>query len=200
MPDSATPIAAATELVTAVPDALATPTISLSGPVDDGMLNTWVGAFSRAVAGSTPLVLALSTTGGDAEIGRRIADDVRLFRDQTGRRALFLGKTMIYSAGATIMGGFLRDDRWLTRDAMIMVHGRKLSKQINYESALRSERPGVEALLAEIDAGIRMESVEFAKFIQGSDVSIEEIQRRTLGNWYIPADVALERRLIAGIL
>lgn len=182
------------------PAALKTPTISLAGAVNDAMLSVWIESFGRACAGSTPLVLALSTTGGDAEIGRRIADDVRLFRDQTRRQALFLSKTMIYSAGATIMGGFLKADRWLTRDAMVMVHGRKLSKEIRYERTLRAERRGVEALLAEIEAGIALETLEFAKFIEGSDIAADEIRERTIGDWYIPADEALRRGLIAGVV
>lgn len=183
-----------------IPIALRTPTVSLHGPVDDDMMDCWIAPFAKACSGSGPLVVELSTTGGDAEIGRRIADDVRLFRDQTGRQALFLGKTMIYSAGATILGGFLKSERWLTRDAMIMVHGRKLAKCINYEKALRAERPGVEALLAEIDAGIALERIEFAKLIEGSDITRGEIEARTIGDWYITAAEALDRGLIAGVV
>jgi hypothetical protein len=183
-----------------IPTALLTPTVSLHGPVDDDMLDRWITPFARACSGSGPLVVELSTTGGDAEIGRRIADDVRLFRDQTGRPALFLGKTMIYSAGATILGGFLKSDRWLTRDAMIMVHGRKLAKCVTYEKALRAERPGVDALLAEIDAGIALERSEFAKLIEGSDITRDEIEARTIGNWYITAADALSRGLVAGVV
>jgi ATP-dependent protease ClpP protease subunit len=182
------------------PAALLTPTVSLHGPVDDDMLSAWIDALRTAWAGDGPLVLELSTTGGDAEIGRRIADDARLYRERTGRPALFLGKTMIYSAGATIMGGFLRTDRWLSVDAVVMVHGRKLSKCLTYEKALRAERVGVQALLEEIDAGIALERVEFAKFIDGSDVTLEEIDSRTLGDWYITAAEALKRGLIAGLL
>ncbi|MGZ9098361.1 MAG: hypothetical protein ACXW3O_01540 [Brevundimonas sp.] len=107
---------------------------------------------------------------------------------------------MIYSAGATIMGGFLCTERWLTRDAVVMVHGRKLSKCMNFDRSLRAERTGVEALLAQIDDGIRIERVELAKFIRASHVTLEEIEERTAGDWYIPADEALERGLIAGVI
>lgn len=184
----------------AAPVELTSPAISLHGSVDDDMLTAWLEGLGKARAGSGPLTLELTTTGGDAETGRRIADDVRLFREQTGRRALFLGKTAIYSAGATIMGGFLKADRWLTRDAVVMVHGRKLDKCLDHKGALRAERAGVAALLEEIDAGIAMERVEFAKFIEGSDIDQEEIERRTLGDWYIPAEDALRRGLIAGLV
>lgn len=183
---------------TTPPPELALPNVRLHGPVDDAMLDRWLDQTAALPAG-TPLVLELSTTGGDAEVGRRIADDARLIRE-AGRTTWFLGKTMIYSAGATVMGGFPRANRWLSRDAMLMVHGRKLSKCLNFEGALRTERPGVEALLGEIDSGLRIERVEFLKLIEGSSVTLEELERETLGDWYIPADVALARGLIAGVI
>lgn len=192
--DDVAPSAGAAEQIS-----LATPNVCLHGEVNEAMLSQWIELTLPLRGGRGPLVLELSTVGGDAEVGRRIADDVRLLRE-AGCATRFVGKTMIYSAGATIMGGFLRSERWLTRDAVIMVHGRKLSKSLNFENALRTERPGVEALLAEIDQGIEIERVEFAKFIKGSDVAMDEIERRTIANWYIPADEALKRGLIAGIL
>ena len=181
------------------PADLAAPNVRLYGQVNDEMLGRWIEQTAPLRDGSAPLVLELSTVGGDAEVGRRIADDVRLLRD-AGVSTRFVGKTMIYSAGATIMGGFLKADRWLSPDAVVMVHGRKLSKCLKLDGSLRSERAGVEALLAEIDDGIRIERVEFAKFIEGSDVTLDEIDRQTVGNWYISAEDALKRCLIAGII
>lgn len=179
--------------------ALTKPNVSLHGTVDDAMLSRWLELTLPLRDSRQPLVLELSTVGGDAEVGRRIADDVRLLRE-AGSSTHFVGRTMVYSAGATIMGGFRRAERWLTRDAVVMVHGRKLSKCLNFEKTLRAERPGVEALLAEIDRGISIERVEFAKFIEGSDVTMDEIESQTIGDWYISADEALKRGLIAGIL
>jgi hypothetical protein len=68
------------------------------------------------------------------------------------------------------------------------------------QEGVAGRTPGVEALLAKIDEGIRIERVEFAKLIEGSDVTLEEIDGQTIGNWYIPADEALHRGLIAEIL
>lgn len=179
--------------------ALLRPNVCLHGEVNEAMLARWIELTLPLRDGEGSLLLELSTTGGDAEVGRRIAEDVRLLRE-AGGVVRFLGKTVVYSAGATIMGGFLRGERWLSRDAVVMVHGRKLSKSLTFEKALRAERPGVEALLAEIDQGILIERREFAKFIEGSDITLEEIERRTIANWYLSAEEALERGLIAGIL
>ena len=179
--------------------ALVTPNVCLHGEVNEAMLARWIELTLPLRGGKGPLILELSTVGGDAEVGRRIADDVRLLRE-AGSSVRFVGKTVVYSAGATIMGGFLRAERWLARDAVVMIHGRKLSKSLTFEKALRAERPGVEALLAEIDQGIRIERVEFGKIIEGSDITMEEIEARTIANWYLSAEEALKRRLIAGIL
>jgi len=179
--------------------ALATPNVCLHGEVNDAMLSRWIELTLPLRGGKGPLVLELTTVGGDAEVGRRIADDVRLLRE-AGSSVRFVGKTAVYSAGATIMGAFLRTERWLARDAVVMVHGRKLSKSLTFGNALRAERPGVEALLAEIDQGIRIERVEFGKFIEGSDITMEEIEGQTIANWYLSAEDALKRGLIAGIL
>lgn len=177
-----------------------TPTVSLHGAVDDGMLAVWLDALAKARTGSEPLVLELSTTGGDAEVGRRIAEDVRLFRERTGRRALFLGRTTVYSAGVTIMAGFPTGDRWLGRDAVLMIHGRKMQKELNIEGPLRSERRRVEALLAEIDEGLRIEREGFERLVEGSDITLEELERQTVGDWYLTAEAALERGLVAGLI
>lgn len=179
--------------------ALATPNVSLHGEVNEAMLARWIELTLPLRGGKGPLILELSTVGGDAEVGRRIADDVRLLRE-AGSSVRFVGKTAVYSAGATIMGGFLRAERWLARDAVVMIHGRKLSKSLTFEKALRAERPGVEALLAEIDQGIRIERIEFGKIIEGSDITMEEIEAQTIANWYLSAEEALKRGLIAGVL
>lgn len=176
------------------------PTVSLHGPVDDGMLSVWLDALATARNGTGALVLELSTTGGDAEVGRRMAEDVRLFRERTGRRALFLGRTTVYSAGVTIMAGFQRADRWLSKDAALMIHGRKLEKTLNIEGPLRFERPRVEALLAEIDEGLRIERAGFEQLIEGSDVAMEELEKQTVGDWYLTSEQALQRRLLAGLI
>ncbi|RZJ03206.1 MAG: peptidase S14 [Brevundimonas sp.] len=176
------------------------PTVSLHGPVDDGMLAMWISALAAARVGEGTLVLELSTTGGDADVGRRIADDVRLFQRQTGRRALFLGRATVYSAGATIMAGFAAPDRWLSVGTSLMIHGRKLSKCLNMDGPLRSERAKVEALLAEIDEGLVLERAGFLQLVEGSKLTIEQCELNTAGDWYLTADEALAQGLIGGIL
>jgi len=182
------------------PELSGKPTVSLHGAMDDALLAVWLDALARAQTEPGALVLELTTTGGDAEVGRRIAEDVRLFRERTGRRALFLGRTTVYSAGVTVMAGFPKADRWLGRDAVLMIHGRKLQKDLNIAGPLRSERGRVEALLAEIDEGLRIEREGFERLIEDSDVTLEELERQTIGDWYLTAEQALARGLVAGLI
>lgn len=182
------------------PELAATPTVSLHGAVDEGMLSVWLEALAKARNGSEALVLELGTTGGDADVGRRIAEDVRLFREQTGRRTLFLGRTTVYSAGVTVMAGFRQADRWLSRDTELLIHGRKLQRSLELNGPLRSERAKAEAVLAEIEDGLRLERAGFEQLIEGSDITLEELEGETVGDWYLSAQQALDRGLVAGLI
>lgn len=71
--------------------------IRLFGDVDDAMQSE----FFRQQADVTftkPLVMEISTPGGNADTGRRIAQEVRMWRD-AGADVYYLGKTFVYSAG-----------------------------------------------------------------------------------------------------
>lgn len=186
--------------MTEPPSDLLTPHVRLYGSVDDAMLSSFLEQMDAARDQSGPIVVELSTRGGDADVGRRIAADIRLLRERTGRAALFFGKTTVYSAGATIMSGFRREDRWMDRHAVLMVHCRKLAKTLDLSNFLASERPRVEALLAEIDLGLRVQTWDFKALIEGSDVKLEELEQCAMENWYIDADEALRRGLIAGVI
>lgn len=186
--------------MTTPPDALFNPQIRLNGDVNDDLFAAFNDQFLAAADGPDPIVMELTTVGGDADVGRRIAADIRLFRERTGRNPLFFGKTTVFSAGATIMAGFRRDDRWMDRHGVLMVHCRKLTKTLELSNFLKSERPRVEALLAEIDLGIKVQTWGFEELIAGSDIELEELEERAAENWYLTAEQALQRGLIAGVV
>ena len=182
------------------PDALFAPQVRLNGEVNDAMFAAFQDQLQAAVSRPDPIVVELTTMGGDADVGRRIAADIRLFREHTGRNPLFFGKTTVFSAGATIMAGFRREDRWLDRHGVLMVHCRKLAKTLELSNFLKAERPRVEALLAEIDIGIQVQTWGFEELIAGSDVALDELEEKAAENWYLTADQALQRGLIAGVV
>jgi len=186
--------------ITRTPAELAAPQVRLNGPVDEAMLRTFLDAMAAAEGGEGPLVLELTTNGGDADVGRRIATDVRLFRERTGRRTIFLGKAIVYSAGVTILSAFPQKDRWLAHGTMLLIHCRQLNRQLQLEGPLKVARLRVEALLEEIDAGLEVEEADFDALVAGSRVPISELVERAQSGWYVRADEALERKLVAGLV
>jgi hypothetical protein len=55
-------------------------------------------------------------------------------------------------------------------------------------------------MIADIDHGLRLEEQGFAELIAGANVDAEEIARRAYGGWYLSAEEALNRGLVAGLV
>jgi ATP-dependent protease ClpP protease subunit len=184
----------------APPESLTCPQVRLHGRVDDAMLAAFVEAFAAAEAHPDPIVVELTTFGGDADVGIRIATDIRLFRERTGRNPLFLGKAQVFSTGVAIMSGFPAQDRWLTQGTRLLIHDRSLARTVDFNGPLRMARKQVEGLLHEIDMGLTVEREVFETLLAGSDLGLDELLQRSATNWYLSAEEALARRLIAGVL
>jgi hypothetical protein len=182
------------------PAALLSPQVRLTGKVDEAMHAVLLDALNAAVDRPEPLVVELTTAGGDADVGRRMAADIRQFRQRTGRSPLFLGQTIVYSAGVTVMSAFPVVDRWLARGTTLLIHCRSLSKKLELDEALLPARQRVMQLLSEIDNGLRVEREDFAQLVDGSTVSLDELLEHAPLNWYVSADDALGRGLIVGIV
>lgn len=175
------------------------PDIRLFGNVNEAMLSEFFRQQSEARA-DKPIVFELSTSGGDAESGRRIAEELRLWQ-QAGRDIFFLGKTYVFSAGITIMSGVPRSHRFLTRDCELLIHERKMTRQITLDGALRSCRAKINDVLAEIESGQRLQTEGFAKLVEGSTLNVQDIERKVLEkDWYLTAPQALEHGLVQGIV
>jgi ATP-dependent protease ClpP protease subunit len=181
-------------------ECLTAPQVRLHGRVSDEMLGAFLTAFAAAEAQPDPVVVEVTTYGGDADVGIRIATDVRLFRERTGRRPLFLGKAQVFSTGVAIMSGFPVEDRWMTKGTRLLIHDRSLARTVDFNSALRMARKQVEGLLNEIDMGLAVEREVYQTLLAGSDLSLDELYERSANNWYLSAEEALERRLIAGVV
>lgn len=181
------------------PPELARPHVRLHGQVDDSMLSAFLEGLAQVEENDGPLVLELTTVGGDAEVGRRIASDVRQFRARTGRATIFHGKASVYSAGVTIMSGFRPGERWLTEDCMLLIHCRRLDKTLALKGSLNAERAKVEAVLAEIDAGLQLQAYDFRSLVQDTGVGLDELLQRAEHDWYVAASEAVRRGLVAGL-
>ncbi|MFC3079825.1 peptidase S14 [Phenylobacterium terrae] len=181
------------------PAALFAPQVRLDGRLDDDMFRTFRDALAEAVGQDGPIVVELTTMGGDADTARRIATDVRIARER-GAELLFFGKAVVYSAGVNVMSAFPRKDRWLARGTSLLIHSRSIALTVNLDGPLAAERRKLEVALAQVDEGLRLQSEGFADLIAGSDVTLQELEERAAGNWYLDADAALARGLIAGVV
>ena len=179
-------------------DILTAPQLRLVGPVDEAMYAEFRNQLSAAPTDG-PLVIAITTLGGNPEIARAMADDVRLMAE-AGREIHFLGKAAVYSAGATFMAGFPRSNRWMTKGSSILLHERQIAKTINLNGPLKSCTAQLKAALHEIEHSIDLEEAGFRAIVEGSDVDFEEVQRRAPDNWYLSCEDAADKGIIAGVI
>ncbi len=176
------------------------PDVRLFGPVDDPMLTTFLASFGEAcLAGKDPVV-ELMTSGGVADVGYRIAEEVRMAERSFGIKPIFLGKTSVFSAGVTIMSGFPAERRFLASNTTLLIHERRTDKQVHITGQLGASIRVARELVAELEAGLRIQSEGFAHLIEGTDVSYEEVLERAATGWYVTAQEAVNRRLVAGLL
>ena len=176
------------------------PSILLGGPVDYDMYKTFRSKLD-AVKKEGLVVTELSTLGGDPEVARMMGEDIRFHSENSvDCRFVFLGKAAIYSAGTTFMSFFSIENRYLTRGTRLMIHERKLDKQLHINGPLTTCVATVTATLHEIEASIAIQNEGFENLIRGTKVSMEDVLARAPGNWYIEANEAKSLGLVAAVL
>jgi ATP-dependent protease ClpP protease subunit len=181
------------------PRALDQPQITLLGDITDASTERFLSRLQEVAGTEGDLVLELTTLGGDAEMARRIVQEIERVREKRGGRFLFLGKTIVYSAGVTIMSAFPPAERWLSADAMLMIHGRTLDKTLDLSGPMRASLPQVEALRDEMVAGLALEDQGFARLVEGTAIPFGELREKASRSWYLTAAEARRRGLVAGI-
>ena len=187
------------EAAAAPPAILSSPQISLVGEIDKSSVERFLDQLRAAEKGGGDIALDQTTQGGDPEMARRIVSEVEAARTRLRGRFLFLGKSVVYSAGITIMSAFPCRDRWLARETMLMIHGRKLDKTVEISGPIRASIPMVEALRRQMEVAVQLEEIGFRRLIDGCALGIEELREKALYNWYLTAEEAVERGLVAGI-
>lgn len=182
------------------PQDFANPAIRLAGYVDHNMYLFFKDRLAAAPQDGLAVV-EISTLGGDPELARMMGEDIRFHSDlYPQRRLVFLGKTAVYSAGATFMGFFARENRYLTRGTRLMIHERIITRNVHLEGPLTTCVAPLKAALNEIEASIAIQNEGFANLIMGSQVSMEEIVRRAPENWYLEANEAAALGLVTAVL
>jgi ATP-dependent Clp protease protease subunit len=178
---------------------LAVPHVQLHGSVDDLMYDNFRSQLAAAPV-EGPLVVSITTLGGDPEVARAMGDNIRLLREYTGRETLFLGKVAVYSAGATFMSAFPVDSRFLTRNSRIMIHERKMKSTIELDGPLHTLPYTLKAKLHEIAVSIDIQEEGFRALVKGSKVSLEDLKAKAPSNWYIDAEEARDLGLILDVI
>jgi ATP-dependent protease ClpP protease subunit len=175
--------------------------VSLMGEVTEDMACSLCDQLAEVKDGEGPIAVEITTLGGDAEMARRMVLEVDLARERLKpRRLVFLGKTVVYSAGVTLMAAFPREDRFLTSDAMLLIHCRQLEKTIEIQGPMRASLPQLRSLCHQVETGMKFEEANFKRLIQGSEVEMDELLEKALYNWYVPAEEAVKLGLVAGIV
>jgi ATP-dependent protease ClpP protease subunit len=176
------------------------PAIALYGPVDDAMYTNFRGQLANSNDRDF-VVVELSTLGGDPEVARMMGEDIRFISETSpNRRFVFLGKAAIYSAGTTFMSFFARSNRYLTRGTRLMIHERKLAKELRLDGPLTTCVATVKAALNEIESSIAIQNEGFQNLILGSSVTMDEVLQRAPSNWYVEAEDARQMGLVEAVI
>jgi ATP-dependent protease ClpP protease subunit len=176
------------------------PSIALSGVVDYEMYKRFRQQFDNA-SSQDLVVIELSTLGGDPEVARMMGEDVRFASEmEPQRRFVFLGKAAIYSAGTTFMSFFIRENRYLARGTRLMIHERKLAKNLVIDGPLTTCLATVQATLNEIECSIAIQNEGFQNLVVGSSATLDEVLQKAPSNWYLEAQEAKSLGLIAAVL
>lgn len=174
--------------------------ISLFGDINDKSFETFLKQFEIACDTGDPILLELTTLGGEADVGRRIALDIKLARELHEKELYFFGKTNVYSVGVVIMSAFPKEFRFLARGTRLMVHERRIEKEVVFCGALSSCIQTANELLSQFEEGSEMAEEDFRDLIAGSALTLEELLIKAKSNWYLTAEEALELGLIEGIV
>jgi len=177
------------------------PTIRLIGAVGEEMVRDYLKQLEPVFKSRKKVfVVELTTYGGKADYGYRIAEEVRLAREYYGKDPIFLGKTFVYSAGMTILAAFPKNRRYLTRNTTLLTHERRIEEEVKFLGPLVANIQVAKEILADFENGKRIQSHNFAQLIEGSNVTMPEILRRAETGWYITAEEALHRELVEALL
>jgi len=177
------------------------PAIRVYGAVDEAFLGRFLEQLKPLRGRTEALVFELSTTGGDADLARRIAEEIRLCREVGGMDLYFVGKAMVYSAGVMIMAAFPVQRRYLSRDAVLLIHAWQIEKEIRFSGPLSVCSANAHDFLAELDVARKLEHQTFSDLVQGTALSYEQLSEQVnKADWYLLAQEAAELGLVAGLV
>jgi ATP-dependent protease ClpP protease subunit len=176
------------------------PAILLSGQVNDAMYHSFRKQLDAA-PDQALISVEITTLGGDPEVARMMGEDI-LFHSRWdgGRDFVFLGKTAVYSAGATLMSFFAAENRYLTEGTRLMIHERQNQCEVKLAGPLTGSMDVLMAKVHEMENAIAIQNEGFANLVKGSRVTLEDVIRKARANWYIEAQEAVALGLVRAVI
>jgi ATP-dependent Clp protease protease subunit len=174
--------------------------VRINGPIDAQVFDDFTKQLRSVWDGDDDLILELMTQGGDADIARRIALEIRIFQAYAAKAAYAVGKTAVMSAGVTVLSGFDCKNRFLTADATLLIHERHLDRTLVLKGPIESCKQIVCEQLEVLKMAERVEKEDMEKFVAGSHMTVDDLFQRAKGNCYLTAAQALEFGLISEII
>lgn len=175
------------------------PNLRIHGLIDDTVVTKALDDLKTVRSGEDDLYVEIDTPGGDADGARRLALEFKLFLKHSGRNGYIIGKNTVYSAGVTVLAAFPKACRFLCPQAVLLIHERRLEKDLVLNGPIRSCLQIVREQLALLETAERLENEGFADLVQGSRTSLEELRDHALTNCYLMAARALELGLVEDI-
>jgi ATP-dependent protease ClpP protease subunit len=176
------------------------PNIRIAGNISSATLWDVLNALDRLRQSNDDLVVEVMTEGGDADIARRIALEISLFLRDSGRNTYFVGKTIVYSAGMTIMGAFPAANRFATKDTTFLIHERRISKSLSFDGPMRAMIQIAKEQVAMLETARRLEWEGFEDLARGSQIDAKTLYDRAKENYYLSTNEAIELGLLARII
>ncbi len=176
------------------------PDVRFYGEVDDEMYEDFYKQLKEAEKKDGPIIVCMTTPGGDPDAARRMGMEIRLSHEKRGKELYFIGKTIVYSAGIVLMSAFPKEYRYLTDDAVLLIHERRIKKEVTFDGPMRNNIETVEELLANFKNAQMIEKRDYAALSKGSTMQADEVIKRAMSNWYVTAQEAEKIGFIAGIV
>ena len=88
----------------------------------------------------------------------------------------------------------------MTDDAVLLVHERRLKKEVKFDGPMRNNIETAEELLAQFRNAQMIEKRDYAALSKGSNIDADEVIKRAMSNWYVTADEAKKLGFIEGIV
>ena len=87
----------------------------------------------------------------------------------------FLGNSLMYSAGVTVMSGFPVNRRFITADTLLLIQEHKLKKSVEFNGALRGCLSLANKLIAQIEFDQMLERHGFMQLVAGGKLTVDDV-------------------------